>query len=308
MLTNRGAKANTVHIEGILSEIDLSETTYTKKDTGAQVNAIRGTVKVRLAQKLSKTDAEPTVLEIPIRVFANEFTNAGAPNPGYENAKRVMNEFVSIAASDEEHADKVRITGASIRMNEYYNQNGNLVAFPIINASFITKITNNEYAPQANFDMTVAIGNKGYELDKDGVETDRYKATVILPQWNGEVDVLPVYPANKNVASVMSSPSNFEEGSTWILHGNLNFSAKVERTVRHVDFGDDVEETRTVSVSELLVTGGNIVDDGFDADEISEALKHRKVRLTDLKEAAAKRPKKATPAPSAGKGFKDLGF
>jgi hypothetical protein len=71
-------------------------------------------------------------------------------------------------------------------------------------------------------------------------------------------------------------------------------------------------ERRTVSVSELIITGGTQTpldgDFAFDEDEINEALKARQAYLAELKEKAKdKEPKKASAAP-AKKGFSDLGF
>ena len=55
-----------------------------------------------------------------------------------EYIEKVMTEFTSIASgAGEAGADKIRITNANIRMNEYYNPQGQLVSFPRINASFV---------------------------------------------------------------------------------------------------------------------------------------------------------------------------
>ena len=125
---------NRVKIEGILNEIDLEARTFTKKD-GTPMDGISGSIIVKVNQKIGGEDKE---LMIPVHVFSYKTTNAGKPNPAYESLMRVKNEFVSVAAAgNEDEADRVRITGANIRMNEYYSQDGRLIAFPRINASFI---------------------------------------------------------------------------------------------------------------------------------------------------------------------------
>ena len=79
-----------------------------------------------------------------------------------------------------------------------------------------------------------------------------------------------------------------------------------------VDFGDPVEETRTISISELLITGGSSTplegEFAYDQDEIMSALAERKVRLAELKENSKKGGSKKAPAQASGNRFKDLGF
>lgn len=302
------SKENKVRIEGILSEVDIKPTSFQKN--GKEMNAIGGTIKVRVEQKLTKTDPEPTILEVPVQMFASELKNDGTPNPAYENIMRVMNEYVSIAASDEAHADRIRITNGQIKMNEYYSQNGALVSFPRINASFISKVKKEDFKPEATFSVTFAVASKGYETDKDGVETEKYCVTGILPQYGGKVDVIKFYTASKNVTEAISE--YWEQGDTVRASGKLNFTSRTETVMTEVDFGDPVEETRTISISELLITGGSSTplegEFAYDQDEIMSALAERKVRLAELKENNKKGGSKKAPAQASGNRFKDLGF
>ena len=132
-------KENTVKIEGILSEIDIKTGSF-KKD-GVDTNSIGGVIKIRVNQEIN---GEMVELEIPVHMFASQYTRNNTPNPAYESIARVMNEYVSIAASDIDHADRVRITKGQLQMNEYYGQNGTLIAFPRVTASFISKIKKDE--------------------------------------------------------------------------------------------------------------------------------------------------------------------
>ena len=152
------SKENRVKIEGILSEIDLKTGSF--KKNGQDVNSIGGTIKVRVNQKLP--NGEEQELEIPVHMFASELTNKGTANPAYESIARVMNEYTSIAAAGVDAADRIRITSGTINMNEYYGQGGNLVSFPRINASFITKVKREEFKPEATFAVVFMIGSKGY--------------------------------------------------------------------------------------------------------------------------------------------------
>ena len=297
---------NVVKIEGILSEIDLDYKDFTKNNT--TVKAIGGVIKIRVNTAINGTDTE---LEIPVHMFAAQLTNAGAPNPAYESIERVKNEYVSIAASDIDHADRVRITKGQINMNEYYGQDERLISFPRITASFVTKIKKEECKPKAEFNVTFMVGKTGYELDRDGVETDKYKVTGMVPQYGGKVDVVPFFAYNPGVIDAVSNYWN--EGDTVKATGRLNFTSKTETRMVEVDFGEPTEETRTISVSELVITGGSSTPlDGefaIDYDDIKVALEDRKSRLAESK---AKATKKGTsgkaPAPTSGNKFKDLGF
>ena len=297
---------NSVKIEGILSEIDLKTGTSNKK--GKTTEYIGGSIKVRVTQVLNGENVD---LDIPVFMFSNKLKNDGNPNPAYVSIERVMNEYVSIAAGGIDAADRVRITNANIRMNEYYGQGGQLNSYPRINASFVTKVTDlTKFNPEATFSAVFMIAAMGHETDKDGVQKEnRFKIRGILPQYGGKVDVVDFYATTPSVISAVSS--YWSEKDTVKVNGKLNFTSVVEEKMGEVDFGEPRMERRTVSVSELIITGGTQTpldgDFAFDEDEINEALKARQAYLAELKEKAKdKEPKKA--AAPAKKGFSDLGF
>lgn len=294
---------NNCKIEGILSEVDLKYGTF--KKNGSDVKSVGGVIKILVKQEINKV---PTELEIPVHMFASEFTNAGAKNPAYESIERVMNEYTSIAASDGDKADRVRITRGTIQMNEYYGQNGNLVSFPRVSASFVSKIKKEDCKPTAEFSVNFVVGSMGYETDKEGVETGRYKIMGILPQYGGKVDVVPFYAINPGVIEGVSS--NWSNGDTVKAVGKLNFTSRTETITKEVDFGEPTEETRTVSVSELILTGGSATplegDFAFNSSDIEAALKDRQARLAAAKEKSADKANKSD-APKTNK-FANLGF
>lgn len=297
---------NVVKIEGILSEIDIDYKDFKKNNVDTK--AIGGVIKVRVNTAINGTETE---LEIPVHMFAAQLTNAGAPNPAYESIERVKNEYVSIAASDIEHADRVRITKGQITMNEYYGQDERLISFPRITASFVSKIKKEECKPKAEFNVTFMVGKTGYELDRDGVETNKYKVTGMVPQYGGKVDVVPFFAYNAGVIDAVSNYWN--EGDTVKATGKLNFTSTTEIRKVEVDFGEPTEEVRTISVSELVITGGSATPlDGefaIDYEDVKTALEDRKDRLAASKaKAANKGTSGKAPAPTTGGKFKDLGF
>ena len=300
-------KENRVKVEGILSEIDINPTTF-KKD-GKDVEAVGGSIVVKVEQKINGEDKE---LLIPVHVFAAKLTNKGTPNPAYESIARVMNEFKSIASTgSEESADRVRITSGQIRMNEYYTADGRLVSFPRINTSFINKISNGECKSEATFTAEFAVASVEDEIGQDGEATGRTKVTALLPQYGGKLDVVPMYAESESVISAVSTYWNV--GDTVKANGRLDFSSTTEITYEEVDFGEPVEKVRTINRSDLIITGGSQEplegDFALAKEDLDEALADRKNRLEAQKEKdMARVARKQTPPQSSDNGFNDLGF
>lgn len=292
---------NKVRIEGIVSEIDINETSFTKN--GQLREAIGGKVTIRVKQVISN---EERVLEIPVHCFATKTTNKGTPNPAYDSIIKVQKEYNSIAScGSEEEADCIRVTGGDIRMNEYYSQNGNFVSFPRINSSFFQKVRKDELEPEATFNVQFVVTNKAEEVDANGDVTGRYIITGALPQYGDVVDVVKFYCESEGVINAVST--YWEIGDTVQAHGKLNFSQKTETITEESDFGDAISRQRTISVSEPIITGGTQEPLGdelsYTNDEIRDGLARRKAKLEAEKDKAAHKA-----APQKNVGFDDLGF
>ena len=286
--TEQIKNGNKVKIEGILSEIDLKEATYEKN--GANVECVRGKIMVRVNQTLPSGEVQE--LEVPVNFFSNKFTNAGKENPAYSSIVKVMNEFKSIAAVGLEEADRIRITGATIGVNDYFS-NGRIISYPRISASFVNKIKKEDCKPQATFDVIFVVKNAGFESDADGVENlDRYKISAIIPRWGGKVDVVDFLATNKNV---IDSVSNYwEVGKTVHAIGRLNFTSRTEIVRKELDFGEPQDSVKTFSVSELIITGGAATPLEGEAEysiaDIQKALAERQADLEKKKDKALKKP------------------
>lgn len=297
---------NKVFIEGILSEIDIVERTYTSKD-GVQNNALAGQIKVRVEQKINGIDK---ILEIPVHVFVNEMTKKGTKNPAYESIDTVRREFISIASgAGVEGADRIRISGASIQMNEYWADENRLSSYPRINASFVQRVKRDEFTPKAQFSTELVVSKMINEVDKDGVETGRLKIEGILPQYGGRVDVVPFIAENPNVVDAISQ--YWQPKDTVKVSGKLNFSSTVEIYTEEQGFGEPIEKKRTINVSELVITGGSQTplegDFAFNEEEIKNALAERKTRLENRKAKELARSSSRT-APAQSGFASDIGF
>lgn len=299
---------NRCKIEGILAEIDIKPGSFNKN--GQTVESIGGSITVKVTQKISGEEKE---LAIPVHMFASKLTNKGTPNPAYESIKKIADEYVSIAASDngEDGADRVRITNASIRMNEYYSADGRLISFPRINASFVNRISKAECKPEATYTAEFVVANKSEEIDRNGEATGRYRIDAIIPQYGGKVDVVPMFAQSEGVISAVST--YWEVGNTVKANGRLDFSATTETIIEEVDFGEPIEKTRTINRSDLIITGGSQEplegDYAFDNAEIQNALAERKIRLEKQKDRDMSRAAtRQAPQQSPKNGFADLGF
>lgn len=297
---------NKVFIEGILSEIDIVERTYTSKD-GAQKNALAGQIKVRVEQKINGIDK---ILEIPVHVFVNEMTKKGTKNPAYESIDTVRREFISIASgAGVDGADRIRISGASIQMNEYWADENRLSSYPRINASFVQRVKRDEFTPKAQFSTELVVSKMINEVDKDGVETGRLKIEGILPQYGERVDVVPFIAENPNVIDAISQ--YWQPKDTVKVSGKLNFSSTVEIYTEEQGFGEPIEKKRTINVSELVITGGSQTplegDFAFNEEEIKNALAERKARLEARKAKELARSSSRT-APAQSGFASDIGF
>ena len=247
-------------------------------------------------------------------MFATKFTNAGKPNPAYESIEKVMTEYVSIASgvgeAGEAGADKIRITNGNIRMNEYYNQQGQLVSFPRVNASFVTKATG-EFRPEASWSLEFAVSSMDFVTDADGVEVEpkKLRIKVIVPQYGGKIDTMEFYATNPRVIDAITS--YWENQKTYSAKGRLNFTSTTREIIEECDFGEPDVRIQTVSVSELIVTKGTqsaMEDDmEFKPADLAAALKEHKAYLETLKDKTSQKPH-STPAPTSSNQEFDLGF
>jgi hypothetical protein len=203
-----------------------------------------------------------------------------------------MTEFTSLAAaSDPSQADKIVLNG-EIKMNEYTGRDGKLVSFPRIHASFAQRARSNDFTPKAEFEVVFAVLKKEEEKTKDGQETGRYIVKGAVVQYGGRADVVPFIVDSDNAINFIST--YWDIGSTVKATGKLNFSSRKETVVTEVDFGEPQKRERTISVSDLIITGGSNPIDGDTAytdKQIEEALAARIAYIEKSKARQLEKPK-----------------
>ena len=198
---------------------------------------------------------------------------------------RKKNEFVSIAAAGgEDRADRVRITNADIRMNEYYDPNGNLVSFPRINASFVSKVKKEDMHSEATFTITMVVGHQDYKYNQDGEPVkdffgnDKYIVTGLVPQYGGRLDKIDFICSNENVVNAVRD--YWEVGSTVKASGRLNFSSTTETTNKTTT---DTTSTETSS-SEIDLNAFKIKSVSIDINTQMELVYNETKKTIDFKD------------------------
>ena len=288
---------NEVTMDGILNEINLQPST---DKNGHPV--IYGDYVVKTTNKIGDKEF---VAEVPIRVYQSQLTSKGTPNPAYDNAEKIMKEFVSVAAGGEENADYIRISSSGkLSENTFVSKTtGQLVSTPVIRASFANKIKKSDVQDGARFKTIIVIGKITPEISRDGVETGRLIIKGILPVWGGKVELIDFIVENPNVAKHIEN--NWGEGDTVMIGGYINFVSKTIETEEPSGFGEPIVTRRTISVKELVITGGHDAplteDEGaYDNDAIGAALAERKARMDEKVKAASQA---ASTPKSTGFGF-----
>lgn len=295
---------NKVYIEGILSETDLKNGSFEKD--GRTTEYLSGSIKIRVNSKEG-------LLEIPVKLFANKTKRDGNANPAYASVQRILDEMHSIAQVGEADATRVRLTG-KISMNEYPSQDGSsMISYPQIQASFVNVVRKDEMKPKADFSIEMMLANMSPELDKEGIETGNMIIRGVVPGWGDTVDVIPFIVKSENVRAAISE--YWQENDCVAAEGRLNFTSTVRTEIVNPGFGEPHEETRTLNLSELVITGGCPTplegDKAWTLEEISAGLSKRKERQEQQKAngraRAAQRKAPAQNSSTASMGL-DLGF
>lgn len=285
---------NEVSIEGILSEVNLKETTDKNGNP-----AICGEYKIRTTNVI---DGVSHQVEIPVRVYQSKITNNKKENPAYATAQKIMKDYVSIAAGGEDKADAIRLPERSTSLQENFfvsKTTGQMIYGAGIRASFANQINKADMDSGAKFKAIVVVGDLIDELDKNDNETGRLILKGVIPTWGGKVDVIDFVASNRKVIDHIRN--SWHKGDTVMIGGVINFSSVVKETVSDEgdSFGEPIVNKKTQTVREFVITGGHesplTEEEGaYSSDAIAEALQERQKRIEVKKNnASTSAPKKA---------------
>lgn len=226
--------------------------------------------------------------EIPVSMFAAQFTLANKPNPGYSQIEELysMKTAQNVGIDD---ADTVRILGANIRENNFVSRNsGQIINNWQINTSFVS---NGRTADIASFTIDIYILDMHPEVNREGDETGRLIIKGGIVQYNGKLDVLEFIVENPDTADYIERNWNIDD--TVEVRGRIRVtSVEEKRRASKSSWGEDVPDTATRMVRELIITVGD--DEGkeeefaYDKTDIKKAFNVRKALLEQLQIDAKK--------------------
>lgn len=231
------------------------------------------------------------ISEIPVSIFATQVTNSGAPHPGYKNIQDLKT-LRTIQDYGEADASRIRMTGANIRENAFYSKNsGQLVNNWQIQTSFLNTAGN--ASDIATFNVDIFIMDMHDEMDRDGEPTGRLVVKGGIVQYGGNLDVVEFLVEGNDAVDYISR--NWNINDTVNAGGRIRITSKeVKSTAESGSWGEDLPETSTRSVRELIITRGS--DEAFDEDfaydttDIKKAFNVRKARMEQLQINAKQQP------------------
>lgn len=277
---------NNMNLVGKLMNVDFGEG---KLSDGREYK--RATVTIRVTQAV---DGKEETSEIPVGFFATPYTSTGKPNPAYkslvelENLKTAQNVGV-------DNADQIRISGATLSENNFVSRNGNLINGWQIRGSFINAA---KLADVATFVTEVYIMDIHDEVDREGEPTGRLVVRGGIVQYNGRLDVVDFVVEAPDKVEFISR--NWETNATLTVKGRVRVTShEVEATHEPSGWGEDIPDTTTTFIRELVITGGD--DEGkdeefsYDPAEIKKAFNQRKAMIEQMQiDARAKAPKQGS--------------
>lgn len=237
--------------------------------------------------------------EIPLSMFATQFTKRGTPNPAYANLQ-TLKTLKTVQNVGWNEADTVRVTRANLRENAFVTKSGQLINGWQINASFINQTNMQDIA---SFSLDIFIMDMHPEEDKEGDPTGRLIVKGGLVQYGGKLDVIEFVV--ENPTTVDHIERFWEVNDTVHCVGRIRVTSMEEkRSGKNSGWGEDIPETSTRYVRELVITFGD--DEGkeeefaYDPTDIKKAFNVRKANIEQMQLNTKKAPAPAA-QPAASK-------
>ena len=281
----------------------LLDKTFNEGMTSTGKKYERANLTVRVTQMV---DNREETSEIPVAMFATPFTNGGSPNPAYENIQRLKT-MHSVQDVGEAEADTIAMTSAELQENNFVSRNsGQLINTWQIRNSFVN--VNKKAKDIASFNIDVFIMDMHDEVDSEGDPTGRLIIKGGIVQWGGRLDVVNFIVESPEKVDYVQRSWNINE--TVKIGGRIRYTSKEEnRPAATSSWGEELPETTTRTVRELIVTTGN--DSAYDEDfsydpaDIKKAFNVRKANLEQLqinaKNGGSSKPAVAAPTGGAKK-------
>ena len=273
----------------------LLDATFNKGKLSDGRNYERVNLNLRVTQTYNNREETS---DIPVSMFAAEYTNSGSLNPGWKSIQD-LKEMKTVQNDGLANADTIRLSGVSLRENAFITKQGVLVDGWQLGSSFVN--TTN-MADVASFIIDIFIMDMRPEEDRDGDPTGRLIIKGGIVQYGGKLDVIEFIVEKPEHVDYIER--NWNPNDTVTVKGRIRVTSVEEKTSgADSSWGEDVPETTTRFVRELIITKGD--DEGkeeefaYDPMEIKKGFNVRKANLEQLQiDAKNKTNKSAVQAPA----------
>ena len=257
----------------------------------------RATITVRVDQEVNGVRE---ISDIPVSMFAAEYTLANKPNPGYANLQDIK-KLKTVQNCGENEADSIRISNANINENNFVSKSGNLINGWQIRSSFGNAV-NGAMKNIASFNIDIFIMDMHPEMDREGEETGRLIVKGAVVGYNQVVEVLEFIVEGADRVDYVQR--------NWNINDTVNVGGRIRVTTDEIarpasasSWGEELPDTTTRTVRELVITRGS--DEPFDEefaydpDEIKKGFNVRKAKIEQMQiDAKNGTNKKSTEVPA----------
>jgi len=236
----------------------------------------RATVTVRVNQTYGGHDETS---DIQVGMFATEFTSTGKQNPAWKslNDLKLMKTAQNVGIDAASH---VRLTGATLQENNFVSRTGQLINGWQIRGSFINEA---KVSDVASFVTDIFIMDMHDEVDRNGDTTGRLVIKGGIVQYGGKLDVVEFIVEAPDTVEYISR--NWEVNGTVMVKGRIRVLSQ-EEEIQSSGWGEDVPDTTTRFVRELIITTGDDEckeeDFAYDPVEIKRAFNERKAAIEQM--------------------------
>ena len=262
-LTNQAG--NKLNLAGKLMDVQFGE--GKTKETNQPYKNARVTIRVT-----QPVNGKEETSDIQVSMFATELTSTGKPNPAWKS----INDLALMKT-----AQNVGIDDADKCIDSWQ-----------IRGSFINEA---KVADVASFVTDIVILKMTEEIVNDE-PTGRLIVRGGIVQYGGRLDVVDFIVEAPDSVEYISR--NWEVNGTVTVKGRIRVSS-MEEEVQTATWGEDIPETTTRFIRELIITTGDSAckeeDFAYDPVEINKAYQERKAAIEQAQIDAAKRaPKQGT--------------
>lgn len=254
-----------------------------KTSDGRNYESVNMTIRVN-----QKVNGQDEISEIPVSLFATQYTSTNKPHPGYKNIQDLKT-YKTIQDVGEAEATTVRMTNANIRENNFVTRGGQLINSWQISTPFINEAS--KATEIASFNNDIFIIDMHDEMDREDAPTGRLVVRGGIVQYGEKLDVIDFIVEGSDAVAYISR--NWNMGDTVNAGGRIRVTSKEEKhAASESSWGEELPEISTRMVRELIITRGSGAsfeeDLAYDQTEIRKGLNERKARLEQLQIDAKK--------------------